>query len=154
MQMLNESLDPKRALAATTAPWECLKSQMYVWERGEDDRSQIQKTELSIYPVGSNRLSNTNDKTSIKIYFNLTWKEQLLRATSTLGSPAAPASPEVTKPTVSDFQQHELSLTSNQKQPLLISSTHAQKDIFSYWKHDIFRECINSLLIPQIPLFS
>lgn len=127
MQMLNESLDPKRALAATTAPWECLKSQMHVWDRGEDDRSQIQKTELSIYPAGSNRLRNPNDKTSTKIYFNLTWKDHLLRATSTLGSPAAPASPEVTTPTVSDFQQHDPSLSSNQQKPLLISSTQTQK---------------------------
>lgn len=100
---------------------------MYAWERGEDDRSQIQKTELSIYPVSSNRLNNPNDKTSIKTHFNLTWREQLLRGTSTLGSPAAAGSPEVATPTVSDLQQHELSLTSNQKKPSLISSTETQK---------------------------
>lgn len=81
MHMLNESLNTKRALAATTAPWECLKSQMYTWERGEDDRGQIQKTKLSIYPVGSNSLNILNDKTSIKRYFNLTWKDHLLRGT-------------------------------------------------------------------------
>lgn len=81
MHMLYESLNTNRALAATTSPWECLKSQMYIWERGEDDRGQIQKTKLSIYPVGSNILNILSDKTSIKRYFNLTWKNHLLRGT-------------------------------------------------------------------------
>jgi len=81
MHMLNESVNTKPALAAITAPWEHLKSQMRIWERTEDDRGQIQKTKLFLYPMGNNRLNILSDKTSIKRYFNLTWKDHLFRGT-------------------------------------------------------------------------
>lgn len=60
--------------------------------------------------------------------------------------------------------QYPLSVTSSSTTPLSAATNkspfssaqhrHKSKNIFSSWKHDIFRECINPLLIPQITPFS